>query len=89
MKTHQVAITETLEMIVEVEAPGCREAERLVEKRWADGEYVLDADRFAGVTFRAEPRKRERDHERRISRADAERERVFSECNSTASNVFG
>ena len=36
MKTYRVAITETLQMTVEVEATSRYEAERLVEQRWRD-----------------------------------------------------
>jgi hypothetical protein len=51
IKTYKVTITEVLQMSVEVEAPSRREAERHVEKQWIDGDYILDADHFKGVTF--------------------------------------
>ena len=59
MKTYKVTITEKLEMTVEVEASSRQKAERLVEKRWKDTDYILDADHFKGVTFKAEPPHRE------------------------------
>ena len=64
MKTYKVTITEKLEMTVEVEASSRYEAEQLVEKQWNDTEYILDADHFKGVTFKAEPPQRERGMER-------------------------
>ena len=64
MKTYKVTITETLQMEIEVEAPSRDAAERLVEKRWKDSEYILDADHFKGVTFTAAPPIRERGMER-------------------------
>jgi hypothetical protein len=88
MRTYKVTIAETLQMTVDVEAPGRREAERLAENRWVNGDHVFDADRFTGVTFKAEPRQKERDYERRTPRTDAERKHVFPECSITASNVF-
>jgi hypothetical protein len=63
MKTYKVTITEKLEMTVEVEASSRYEAERLAEKQWANGDHVLNAGNFTGVTFRAGPQ-RERDKER-------------------------
>lgn len=51
MKTYEVTITETLQKTVEVEANSREEAERLVEQRWNDSEYILDADSFVGVDF--------------------------------------
>ena len=64
MKTYKVTITEKLEMTVEVEATSRYEAERLVEKQCNDTEYILDADHFKGVTFKAEPPQKERGMER-------------------------
>jgi len=64
MKTYKVTITEKLEMTVEVEAPGRYEAEQLVEQQWNNSDYILDADNFTGVTFKAEPPQRECDMER-------------------------
>lgn len=64
MKTYEVTITETLQKTVEVEAKNREEAERLVEKRWNDSEYILDAEAFKGVDFSARANERSRDYER-------------------------
>lgn len=64
MKTYEVTITETLQKTVEVEANSREEAERQVEQRWNDGEYILDADSFVGVGFSARSNERSRDCER-------------------------
>lgn len=64
MKTYQVTITETLQKTVEVEANSRQEAERLVEEKWNDSEYILDADSFVGVDFSARINERNRDYER-------------------------
>lgn len=64
MKTYYVAITETLQKTVEVEANSREEAERLIEQRWNDSEYILDAESFKGVDFSARVNERSRDCER-------------------------
>ena len=64
MKTYEVTITETLQKTVEVEANSREEAERLVEQRWNDSEYILDADSFVGVDLSARSNERSRDYER-------------------------
>lgn len=64
MKTYEVTITETLQKTVEVEANSREEAERQVEQRWNDSEYILDADSFFGVDFSARTNERSRDYER-------------------------
>ena len=64
MKTYEVTITETLQMTVEVEANSRLEAEALVESRWNDSEYILDAEAFKGVDFSAKANERSRDYER-------------------------
>ena len=64
MKTYKVTITEKLEMTVEVEATSRYEAERLVGQNWKNSDYILDADHFKGVTFKAEPPQREHGMER-------------------------
>ena len=51
MSMHHVKITETLTMTVEVEADNELRAEQQVHDKWRNGEYVLDSDNFAGVTF--------------------------------------
>ena len=56
MREYNVTITETLKMTVTVEAESMEEAKQKVEAEWKDGEYILDADSFAGVEFEsAEP----------------------------------
>lgn len=64
MKTYQVTITETLQKTVEVEANSKEEAEELVERKWNDSEYVLDAEAFVGVDFSAVSQQRSREYER-------------------------
>lgn len=64
MKTYDVTITETLQMTVEIEANSREEAERLVEQRLNDSEYILDAEAFKGVDFSARVNERSRDYER-------------------------
>lgn len=54
MKEYKVTITETLKMTVSVEANSQDKAEQIVADRWADGEYVLDADNFVDVDYEAE-----------------------------------
>ena len=61
MNTYKVKITETLEKIVEVEARNKREAEQIVSDAWHKSEYILDAEDFKGVTFKAEPPARKRE----------------------------
>lgn len=53
MKTYKVTITETLKMTVDVMADSRLEAEEKVKTAWMDGEYILDAEHFTGVTFKA------------------------------------
>lgn len=55
-KEFDVTITETLKMKVRVEAENEEEAQQLVNDGWYRGDYILDADNFAGVEFEsAEP----------------------------------
>ena len=61
MKTYKVKITETLEKEVEVEAEDRDEAEQIVSDAWHNSEYILDAEDFKGVTFKAEPPARKRE----------------------------
>ncbi len=51
MKEYKVEIKETLAMTVTAEADSLRQARQIVEQKWKDGEYVLDADHFQGATF--------------------------------------
>ena len=60
MKEYQVQIKEILAMIVTVEAENPARAREIAEKRWTDGEYILDADHFQGVTFTV-PQRSERE----------------------------
>lgn len=55
MAGYKVEIMETLRHVVEVEAGNQKMAEQIVNDRWKDGEYILDADNFAGVEFKAVP----------------------------------
>ena len=64
MKTYEVTITETLQMTVEVEATTREQAQELVERKWNDREYILDAETFKGVDFSAREKERRRDYER-------------------------
>ena len=64
MKTYEVTITETLQKTVEVEAASREQAEELVEQKWNDSEYILDAEAFVGVDFDARTKERSRDYER-------------------------
>lgn len=51
MKEFDINIRETLETQVTVEADNEENALREAERRWKDGEYILDADNFQGVDF--------------------------------------
>ena len=64
MKTYEVTITETLQTTVEVEAASRAQAQELVERKWNDSEYILDAEAFVGVDFSAQEKERRRDYER-------------------------
>ena len=55
MARYKVEIMEILRHVVEVEAGSQKMAEQIVNDRWKDGEYILDADNFAGVEFKAVP----------------------------------
>ena len=51
---YQVTITETLEKTITVEATSPEDAERLVEAQLINADFVLGAEEFTGVTFKAE-----------------------------------
>ena len=51
MKEYKIKITETLEMTVAVEAENATQAREIAESQWKNGDYILDADHFQGVTF--------------------------------------
>ena len=54
MKTYHITITETLEMTVPIQAENLAKAEKIAEKNWKESQYILDAEHFAGVSFKAE-----------------------------------
>lgn len=64
MKEYDVTITETLKTTVTVEAESQLEAEQMVSDNWRNQEYILDADNFTGVDFKAKRHFRSRDLER-------------------------
>mgnify|MGYP002677952337 CR=1 FL=1 len=60
MKNYKVTITEKLQMTVEVKAGSRAEAEQTIYGRWQNSEYILDAECFKGVDFKAVLSERER-----------------------------
>ena len=52
MKKFDVEITETLQRTVTVEATSQEEAERMVERSWRDGDYILTDEDYVGVDFK-------------------------------------
>jgi|GEM_PF-2123525 len=54
-KKFTVTITETLKLNVEVESCDECAAEQIVSDNWRKSEYVLDAENFTGVEFKAVP----------------------------------
>ena len=60
MNEYDIAIRETMEMTVTVEAASREEDRRMVEERWKNGEYILDADSFRAVEFYPRGRSRDR-----------------------------
>lgn len=64
MKEYDVTITEMLKTTVTVEAESQLEAEQMVSDNWRNQEYILDADNFTGVDFKAKRHFRSRDLER-------------------------
>ncbi len=60
MNEYDIAIRETLEMTVTVEAASREEARQMVADRWKNGEYILDADSFKDVEFCPRGRSRDR-----------------------------
>lgn len=51
VRRYDVVIVEYLKKVVLTEAASWAEAESKVKRAWEDGEHILDADNFAGVTF--------------------------------------
>lgn len=54
MKDYAVKITETLEKVVYISADNQAEAEEIAMQQWNSGIYILDADNFVDVSFKAE-----------------------------------
>ncbi len=52
-KDFKVKITESLVMIVDIEADSREEAEQIASDNWHNEDYILDADNFVGVEFEA------------------------------------
>ena len=52
---YTVTITETLKMDVEVAAESLLQAEQIVNDSWRNSDYILDADNFVDVDFKAKP----------------------------------
>ncbi len=53
MKGYKVTITETLKMTVDIKANSRDEAEMIAESKWGNSDYILDAECFDNVTFKA------------------------------------
>lgn len=51
VREYKVVIVEHLKMVVTEEAASWAEAEMKVQKKWKNGDYILDAEHFAGVSF--------------------------------------
>ena len=51
MKEYEVKIQEIWERIITVSAMSPQQAEQAVSYMWSVGEFVLDVDNFAGVSF--------------------------------------
>ena len=51
MKEYAIKITETLTEVVIMEASSAQEAKDKVQVAWENGDYILDAEHFQGVTF--------------------------------------
>jgi hypothetical protein len=64
MKEYQVQIKEVLAMTVMVEAENAAQAREIVEKRYRESDYILDASHFQDVTFTAAFPRKERGMER-------------------------
>ncbi len=64
-REYKVTITETLSKTVTVEAESREEAEQIVCDRWNRADYILDAESFKDVSFKAENEEKKREvHER-------------------------
>lgn len=60
MNHYDVTIRETLEVKMKVAANSREEAEQFANERWKKGDYILDADHFTGVNFKARDQNRDR-----------------------------
>ncbi len=54
IRRYNIVIIEHLKRVVPVEAASWEEAKSKVERAWKNGEHVLSADDFAGVSFNME-----------------------------------
>ena len=75
---YQVTITETLEKVVTVEAASPEEAEEKVQTKWEDADFVLGAEEFTGVEFKAVP----------LGMTDTVREQILSVRDTGRTNMF-
>lgn len=64
MKTYKVEITETLQKAVVVQARSREEAKAIVEEQWRNSEYILDAENFVAVEFKALAESKNKDYVR-------------------------
>ena len=64
MKVFNVTITETLKKTVQIKANNHDEAEQIASDNWRSSEYILDAECFSGVAFKAEVIQKSKDYER-------------------------
>jgi len=53
MKTYDVRIRETLEIVVTVEAESMAQAKQIAEAGYRNSDYILDASHYKGVAFEA------------------------------------
>ena len=49
----KVIVTEILETTITVKADSPETAERIAEEQWLNADFVLGAEEFTGVTFKA------------------------------------
>lgn len=79
MKNYKVTITETSKMDVYVEAESQLEAEKIIQDKWCNGEYILDADYFDGAEFSAVEAEEEGDA--RVTMSYRELSNLFCDIN--------
>ena len=51
----EITVSETLQKVVSVDAGDSNEAENIAENNWRAGDYILGAEHFTGVEFKARP----------------------------------